>query len=108
MARLEVSAEEAAAWSPRINAIVEWCARLQRAVRLASRSFPPLRFGKLRDVDVSAAGPVVRAGEADASEAELSQRLRADVVVDFPQRDEMLAAAATLESPFIRIPKIME
>ena len=28
MARLDVSAEEAAAWSPKIAAIVEWCARL--------------------------------------------------------------------------------
>jgi hypothetical protein len=30
MARLDVTPEEAAAWSPKINAIVDWCAAVQR------------------------------------------------------------------------------
>jgi len=105
MARLEVSPEEAAEWAPRISAVVEWCAPLFSPPRLPH----PPRFGELRKVDVSVAdGPGVRAGEAGASEAELAGRLRQDVVVDFPHREELLAAASTLESPFIRIPKIME
>ena len=68
-----------------------------------------LRFGKLREVDLSAVeGSHVRAGEAAASQAELAQRLREDVVAPFPHRDELLAAAATFETPYIRIPRIME
>ena len=89
MARLDVSAEEAAAWAPKIAAIVEW-------------------FGQLRDVDVSGVEPLPRGGEAGATPEELVLRLRPDEHVSFAHREELLAAAANLEAPYLRIPKILE
>ena len=84
LARLDVTPEEAAAWTPQIGAVVDW-------------------FGQLRELELPA-------GEAEAeaveSEEELRARLRDDVPVDFPARAEMLAAAQKLESPFIRIPQV--
>ena len=84
LARLDVTPEEAAAWTPQIGAVVDW-------------------FGQLRELELPA-------GEAEAevveSEEELCARLRDDVPVDFPARAEMLAAAQKLESPFIRIPQV--
>jgi aspartyl-tRNA(Asn)/glutamyl-tRNA(Gln) amidotransferase subunit C len=85
LARLDVTAEEAAAWTPQIGAVVNW-------------------FGQLRELELPAEGEAP--AEALESEDELRARLREDVPVDFPHREEMLAAAKKLESPFIRIPQV--
>jgi Asp-tRNA(Asn)/Glu-tRNA(Gln) amidotransferase C subunit len=62
-----------------------------------------LRFGQLRDADLDG---VEAAGGGAAGQA--TGRLRDDEAVEFARREEMLASAANLEAPFIRIPKILE
>ena len=78
------------------------CCVLTRAV------LSPCRFGQLRDVDVTGVEPLPRGGEAGATPEELVLRLRPDEPANFAHREELLAAAANLEAPYLRIPKILD
>ena len=124
MARLDVSDAQAAAWSPKINAIVDWCAAeraLRRQSSLRSRnpdltvfasppsSLPTRRFGQLRGVELGGVEPSLRAPTADAgAEASVAAvaHARPDTPVDFGAREDMLASAPKLQAPFIYIPRI--
>lgn len=66
------------------------------------------RFGRLRDVDVTGVEPSPRGAELGATPEELLARLRPDEPVSFPHKDELLKAAATLEAPYFRVPRILD
>jgi len=83
MARLEVSSEEAAAWSPKISAIVDW-------------------LGQLRAADVAGVEPLLRAPGAEGAEA-----ARVDEVVTFGEQEAMLGAAHRRQPPYLYIPRIL-
>jgi len=124
MSRLDVTDAQAAAWSPKINAIVDWCAFLcgqrclaRRSSRFCARnpdaSLRPCaastrRFGQLRGVELGGVEPSLRAPTADGAEAgdALTLNARPDAAVDFAARDDMLASVPKRQAPFIYIPRI--
>lgn len=126
LARLDVSPEEVKEWTPKISAIVDWCApaggsppliarpprtpaprpcpassfqprsRRPNAARLAWLTFSPvcrpLRFGKLREVDLEGVPPALRAGEEAGADP-----LRPDAAVAFEDRRALLRGEAACE-----------
>jgi aspartyl/glutamyl-tRNA(Asn/Gln) amidotransferase C subunit len=66
------------------------------------------RFGRLRDVDVTGVEPSPRGAELGATPEELLARLRPDDPVTFAHKEELFKAASSFESPYFRVPKIME
>jgi Asp-tRNA(Asn)/Glu-tRNA(Gln) amidotransferase C subunit len=128
MSRLDVTDAQAAAWSPKINAIVDWCAFLPASgvLRVAAAVSAPTtlmracvrppaastrRFGQLRGVELGGVEPSLRAPTADgaAGASEASDALtsaRPDAPVDFAAREDMLASVPKRQAPFIYIPRI--
>ena len=66
------------------------------------------RFGRLRDVDVTGVEPSPRGAELGATPEELLARLRPDEPVTFAHKEELFKAVSSFESPYFRVPKIME
>lgn len=86
MSRIDVTAEEAAAWTPQLEGIVTW-------------------FGALRDAEQLDGVPPMLTGEEEGAGV---QRTREDVVRPFGAVEELMAACATREGPYIRVARILD
>jgi len=80
MARIKLTEQEVADYTPKIESIVEW-------------------FGELAGVDVEGVPPALRACDSDS-------KLREDVAVDYEGKAALLKAAPSTDGPYIRVPKI--
>eukprot|EP00245_Coleochaete_scutata_P006192 TRINITY_DN20403_c0_g1_i1.p1 TRINITY_DN20403_c0_g1~~TRINITY_DN20403_c0_g1_i1.p1 ORF type:complete len:160 (+),score=18.20 TRINITY_DN20403_c0_g1_i1:23-502(+) len=82
-ARLSITPEQAADWSPKIGSIVDW-------------------FSQLQEIDVEGIPPATRAGGGEEGNV-----MRVDTPHDFTERAEMLAAVPNMEGPYLKVPKIL-
>ncbi|CAM6123565.1 unnamed protein product [Calypogeia fissa] len=83
-ARLHLTPEEIADFTPKIASVVDW-------------------FSQLQDVDVENVVPAVRVGEVEGEST-----LRADVPSIFEEQEAMLAAAPEREGPYLKVPRILK
>ncbi|CAM6084395.1 unnamed protein product [Calypogeia fissa] len=83
-ARLHLTPEEIADFTPKIASVVDW-------------------FSQLQDVDVENVAPAIRVGEVEGEST-----LRADVPSIFEEQEAMLAAAPEREGPYLKVPRILK